>query len=470
MNSNMSGPIFYVCNDPERALGLETTIEDFHIVCIDNSPFIKAARKVGVKIFSLAEIEENPNPVYRSSAKLLENPKVQAYINKNTPKGEIPNIVVFKVSLKIEKVCREEGYKLLNTTSALNKKFELKISQYNNLNNLIAFFPRTIISTLGKITYSELKRKLGENFVIQYNRGHTGKNTIFIENEKQYMRERKKFPNRLARIAKYIEGEMYTMNMCVTRFGMVYGGLSYQITGVEELTSKKGGTVGNDWLYPEKLRENTHNQIRDILNKLQITLYNSGYRGMVGIDLAVTKRQRVYLIEVNARQPASTSIHTKLMLNEEFIPLQAFHFAEFLFEEDNVKYMKFLNKYFNKGLVEQNVVRYIVEQNKLAMIPIEAAQVSVRNTTSKRKQIKENIEQGLYVYNKKFVKTGEGYNIQDIIPGEYLVLATRKNQLVSPDNEIARIQCLEGLIDEDCKIQKKFNRIIRQTNNKIKIK
>jgi len=470
MDLKTNGPIFYICNDPERALGLELVVEDFHIVCIDNSPFIRTARKAGVKIFSLAEINENPNPIYRSSAKLLENTKVQEYINKNTPKGEIPNIVVFKVSLKIEKICREKGYKLLNTTSALNKKFELKISQYNNLNNLISFFPKTIISTLGKVTYSELKRKLGENFVIQYNRGHTGKSTIFIENEKQYIKERKKFPNRLARIAKHIEGDMYTMNMCVTRFGMVYGGLSYQITGVKELTSKKGGTVGNDWLYPRNLRSNAYNQIQDILNKLQDTLYNSGYKGMVGIDLAITKRQRVYLIEVNARQPASTSIHTKLMLNEEFIPLQAFHFAEFLFEE-NLKYMKFLNKYFNKGLIEQNIEKYIVEQNKLSMLPIEAAQISVRNTTSKRKKITENIEQGLYVYNnKEFIKTGEGHSIQDIIPGEYLVLTTRREQLVSPDNEIARIQCLEGLIDEGGKIQKKFSKIIKQINSKIKIK
>jgi glutathione synthase/RimK-type ligase-like ATP-grasp enzyme len=469
MDADLKKAIFFVCNDPERALGLENVIENFHIICTDNSPWLKVAKENDIKFFSLAQKEEKANPVFRNSSKLLENKEVQAYIKKNTPRGTKAQIMVFKVSLRVEEICEKLGYKLLNTTSALNKKFELKISQYNDLKTLVSFFPKTIITTLNKVTYSQLKRKLGEKIVLQYNRGHTGNSTVFVNDEKDFTKERKSFPNRLARIAEYVEGDIYTLNACVTRFGIVYGGISQQITGIEELTSKEGGTVGNDWQVTEKITKKAHFQIKEILERLHKELFNAGYKGLFGVDLVITKRQRVYLIEINSRQPASIPMHTKLMLNEEFIPLQAFHIAEFLCEE-NASYIRFLNKYFHKGLAETNISRYIEEQNKLSLIPIEASQIFLRNTKKYKQKILKNLEQGVYVYNEgTFTKTGEGYNIQDIIPGEYLILSTQIEQYVSPDHEVLRIQCLENALDEKGKIKKKMKKIISKANKKIRL-
>jgi hypothetical protein len=469
MEGDLNKTIFFLCNDPERALGLENILENFHIVCIDNNPFLEILEERKIKYFSLAQEEENANPIFRSSSKLLENPKVQQYIKKHTPKGTKPQIMVFKISFQLEKICKKLGYEILNTTSALNKKFELKISQYNNLKSLVSFFPKTIITTLNKVTYAQLKKNLGEKIVIQYNRGHTGNSTVFVKNEKDFLQERKKFPNRLARIAEFIEGEIYTLNACVTRFGIVYGGISQQITGVEELTSREGGTVGNDWKSSEKFTKKAHFQIKEILERLQKELFKAGYLGLFGIDLILTKRQRVYLIELNSRQPASTPMHTKLMLSEEFIPLQAFHIAEFLCKE-NSTYARFLNKYFHKGLAETNISKYIIEQNKLAIIPIDASQIFLRNTKNYKQTIQKNLEQGIYVYLEgTFKKTGQGYNIQDIIPGEYLILSTQIDQNVNTDNEILRIQCLENALDEKGKIKKKIKKILSRINKKVKL-
>lgn len=467
MNYESTKPIFFVCNDPERALGLEHIIENYHIICSDDNPFIQIAKERGIQIFSLAKIEGKTNPIFRNSNRLLKHKKVQEYIKKNTPKNEKPNIIVFKVSLQIEKTCAKLNYNLLNTTSALNKRFELKISQYNNLKNLGSFFPKTIISTLGNTTYSKLKNKLGEKIVIQYNRGHTGNSTIFINNEKEYIKQKRKYRNRLARIAEYIQGDVYTLNACITRFGIVYGGISFQITGIEGLTSKEGGTVGNDWKYPEKISPKNHKQIKEILSRLEKSLISQKYKGLFGIDFIITPKQRIYLIELNARQPASTPIHTKLMLNEEFIPLQAFHLAEFLFKE-NAEYIRFLNKYFHKGIADTNITRYIQEQNKLATIPIDAAQIFFRNISNKREKISQNIQQGIYTYhNERLTKTGQGYNIQDIIPEEHLILATKQGQIVSPDSEIARIQNLKGIITKEGKLKKHIQKIIKKVNKKI---
>jgi len=351
----------------------------------------------------------------------------------------------------------------------INKRFELKISQYNSLKTLNSCFPKTIISTLNDTTYSKLKNKLGEKMVIQYNRGHTGNNTFFIENDKDFAKQKKKFRNRLARIAQFVEGDVYTLNACITRFGIIYGGISYQITGVEGLTSKKGGTIGNDWKYPEKIPPKNVKKMKEILLKLEKEMLSSGYRGMLGVDFIITPKQKIYLIEINARQPASTPMHTKLMLNEEFIPLQAFHFAEFLFKE-NSGYIRFLNRYFHKGLADTNISRYIEEQNKLAVIPIDASQIFLRNTENSKQKIAENIKQGIYMkYEKRLVKTGEGYNIQDIIPGEYLILSTKLGQFVSPDYEIARIQVLEGIITDRGKLKKEMQKVLEEVSKNIKM-
>ncbi len=469
MNEENKSPIFFVCNDPERALGLENVLDDYHIVCTDNNPFLKTAKEKNVKFFSLAKEEKKANPIFRNSNKLLQHHEVQKYIEENTPKDIKPNIIVFKVSLQIEKTCEKLGYNLLNTTSALNKKFELKISQYNSLKTLQTCFPKTIISTLNNTTFSKLKKALGEKMVIQYNRGHTGNSTVFIENEKDYVREKKKFRNRLARIAQYIEGDVYTLNACITRFGIVYGGISYQITGIEEFTSKKGGTIGNDWQYPEKITKKNQNKIKEMLSKLEKELLAKGYKGMFGVDFIITPKEKIHLIEINARQPASTPMHTKLMLNEEFIPLQAFHFAEFLYKE-NSGYIRFLNKYFHKGLSEKDISRYIEEQNKLAVLPIEASQIFLRNTTRFRQKIKNNIEQGIYTYNnKKLTQTSKGYNIQDIIPPEYLALSTKEGQYVSSDYEIARVQTLDGIITPKGKLKRNIKTILKKINKKIEL-
>ncbi len=465
----LNKPIFFVCNDPERALGLENIIGGYHIVCSDDNPLLDVAIEKGINVFSLAREEKKPNPIFRNSNKILQNAKVQEYIRRNTPGDAKPNIIVFKVSLQIEKTCEKLGYKLLNTTSALNKRFELKISQYNSLKTLQSFFPKTIISTLNKTNYSKLKEKLGDKMVIQYNRGHTGNNTFFIENEKDYRKEREKYSNRLARIAEFVQGDVYTLNACVTRFGIVYGGISYQITGIKEFTSKKGGTIGNDWQYPEKISQKNQKHIQEILKKIEAELLSVGYKGMLGVDFIITPKERIYLIEINARQPASTPMHTKLMLNEEFIPLQAFHIAEFLFEQDT-PYIRFLNRYFHKGLANKNIQRYIEEQNKLAIIPIDASQIFIRNTKKSKQKVSENIEQGIYMQHAdRFIRTGEGYNIQDIIPGEYLVLATKEGQLVSPDHEIARIQTLDGIVTKEGELKKDLKKVLEKINKNIKM-
>jgi len=476
MNINKGESVFFICNDPERALGLEDVLDNFHIVCIDDNQIIDYMLARGLKVFSLEREIGKLNPIFRNSNKLLQQEIVQKYISDNS-EGP-PNVIFFKIAPNIERTCQGLGYNILNTTSDLNRKFELKISQFEALKDSNVNFPATKICILGECEYEDLITELGESIVLQYDRGHTGTSTIFIQNKVQLDAEKEKFPKRMVRISKKIEGDAWTINACVTRFGIAYGGLSYQITGIPEITSQPGGTVGNDWTLSCRLESESINQIEDITNAVGEKMRASGFKGLFGLDFVVDEEGKVFLIEVNARQPASTGMHTKLMLSAGIIPLQAFHIAEFLFDNEG-DYLDFLRR-ISPDFPMNNFVEYLNEQNKEAIKPIHASQIIARNTSNKDAFIDGDFKPGIYVYGsdslrdavgkkkgehlitysldddggKKLFQLRSGYSIRDVRSDEgFVVLAIGSGHEVSSGNEIFRIQAPFSLLDMQGKLR-----------------
>lgn len=446
--------IFFVCNDFERALGLELLLPNFHIVCIDYNHGIEVARKAGAKIFCLEESLGSKNPIYRNSNRLLNVHEVQDYIKKNTTDGETPNVMFFKIAPNIEQTCKQLGYKILNTTADLNQMFELKLSQYEKLGHDPDIrFPETVIDQLSKMTYEKLVEKLGSPFVIQYDRGHTGSSTVFVERKETFEEEKKLFPLRYAKFSKKIDGDAWTLNACVARDGILYGGLSYQITGITECTSKKGGTVGNDWTVSDCLSENTLNQIKKITTRSGEIMKANGFRGLYGLDFIVDPTGEVYLIEINARQPASTGMHTKLLLQDEKMPLQMFHIAEFLYAADDDAYYEFLNKFCCKMLNRANAIDVIAAQNEIAVEPISACQILMRNRSKDDIHANLPFNTGVYTYdpiNKKITFVRDGYCVAQLYEKtEFLLLLADEGRVISPEIEIGRIQSKTSLLDQD---------------------
>lgn len=433
-------PLFFICNDFERALGLEKLLENYHIVCIDNNTALSSL-KSHTKVFCLEEELGKTNPIFRNSNKLLTTTEVIEYIKSHSDK-DIPNLIFFKIAPNIEQTCKENEFKILNTTSEMNRMFENKLSQYEILNPL-GFFPKSKISILKNETYSNLSKQFGSPFVIQYDRGHTGSGTVFIANEVAYKKEQELFPQREAKFSEFINGDAWTLNACVTRSGIAYGGLCYQITGIPECTSKKGGTVGNDWSKVSELKEEVVEQIQNITEQTGKLMQKRGYRGLYGLDLVIDKSNKVYLIEINARQPASTGMHTKLMLKNNQIPLQLLHIAEFLFSEDDILFLEFINKILKTNIKTIEELSFkLTEQNNFAIKPINASQLIIRNSQDFPIKIRSEFRSGIYKWsNKKLGFIRNGYSIEDIISeNEMLILAPVQNRIINPENEIGRIQ------------------------------
>ncbi|MCF6276384.1 MAG: ATP-grasp domain-containing protein [Candidatus Magasanikbacteria bacterium] len=293
----LTNPIVYVSRDIERALGFDINTTNYYIISNDSN-------------FATKTKEDRENVLLIKNEKildtyeLLQNPEVVEFVNKFSN----PQILVFKNTIQIERICTEKNWTLLNPPAELVNRVEQKISQVEWLGDLSKFLPKHKIELCGDLKWNE------ENFILQFNRSHTGSGTILVESAKQLIEIKEKFPKREARITKYIDGSLFTNNNSVTKNGILFGNISYQITGLASFTKQKFATIGNDWGFANTfLNEEQKTDFFKIAKEVGEKLQKDGWSGLFGIDVILEKETgKMYLIEINARQPASTTFESTL--------------------------------------------------------------------------------------------------------------------------------------------------------------
>lgn len=292
-----STTVIYVTRDSERALGLPRGYKNYYIVT-NQSP---QAKKTGPYVKNILYIKEKAK---LDTAKLLEHPKTVAFISKQ----KNAHILVFKSTTQIEKICHRHGWKLLNPPAALATQIEEKISQLTWLGPLTVYLPPHKVITCKQLTWS------GTPYIIQFNHAHTGSGTTLIEHKNQIIELQNTFPNREVRVTEYITGPAFTSNNVVWGKNVLCGNSNYQITGLPPFTTGRFATVGNDWELPNRiLTKKQITTITTIAKAVGKQLVISGWKGLFGIDVIVdAKTGKVYLIEINARQPASTTYESEL--------------------------------------------------------------------------------------------------------------------------------------------------------------
>ena len=288
-------PIFYICRDIERALGLYPEFPGY-IIITNTSPFSVQLAK---KYRQIVLIKEKKN---LDTWQLLEHPRTK----KNIKRGD--HILVFKNTPQIEQLCRKNGWKLLNPTAKLAGEVEEKISQVKWLGPLKKYLPPCRITIGKKIKWT------GRKFILQFNRSHTGSGTLLVSSRKQLKEIQEKFPQREVRITEYIPGPLFTNNNIVWDDKVLTGNINYQITGLKPFTDSPFATIGNDWALPHKILSNKQiKQYNKIATAVGRRLKKSGWKGLFGIDVVRhAKTGKLYLLEINARQPASTSYESQL--------------------------------------------------------------------------------------------------------------------------------------------------------------
>lgn len=273
-------------------------------------------------------------------------------------------MLVFKNTAQIEKICEEKKWVLLNPSAKTAGTVEEKISQVSWLGPLANFLPNHKIEICKNINWR------WKNFIIQFNRSHTGSGTILVDSKEKLEEIKNKFPMREARIVDYIKGPLFTNNNIVWGNKILVGNINYQITGISPFTDNPFATIGNDWALPNKiLSKEQIKEYRKIVTAVGKKLKKHGWKGLFGIDVVLDESSnKLYLIEINARQPASTAFESTLQMQNANGGITTFeaHLASLL-ELDTKNYE--LAKITDGAQIVQRVTQRI---DKLRMPKIES--------------------------------------------------------------------------------------------------
>lgn len=309
MNIDLTKSIVYVTRDIERALGIQPGTKPgqrdgagYFIVSNDTDHGREVAALHPEHVLLVA----NPSGALFDTHELLALPETQSFIA-----AAQADVLVFQNNARIERICAEKRLKLLNPSAATAKRVEEKISQVEWLGDDASLLPAHNVSLAKDVRFA------GKKFVLQFNHAHTGEGTYVIDSEDALGALQEKFPNRECRITDFIDGPVFTVNAVVAenRVGtIIVGNPSYQITGLTPFTDLPFSTIGNDWDLPrEPEYENAARAVIRLANTVGVRLARSGWLGLFGIDAVFDPASgSTYLLEINARQPASATFESKL--------------------------------------------------------------------------------------------------------------------------------------------------------------
>lgn len=189
-------------------------------------------------------------------------------------------------------------------------------------------------------SYRDLTDRFDGPFMLQDEDSSGSKGTYAIKSQDDYVdaiKSLKKFSRGRTIVAsKFIKGQVSSIQVCITKYGIFSGGMQRQLLDSKYLTNNKldgatkwcGGEVGTD--YPDIVKH----QAREIASVVGSELASHGYKGVFGIDLIVTPENEVYTIEINARLTGYSHIISDMQLIEGKIPFMLLHALEL----GNLKY------------------------------------------------------------------------------------------------------------------------------------
>ena len=307
--------ILYVTRDIERALGMEPS-ETYQIIA-NKTAYAVSIQKKYPDFVHLVDSDKKDDS-------LLDTWEILEYIANHPTefsifnvKGQIPHILVFKNISKIEEICKKNGWTLLNPSSVLAEKIENKMTQVEYLGTLgEKYLPPHALKLTKDIIWEK------KPLVVQWAHSHTGLGTTVINSNDELKSIKEKFPERMARVSAFVNGPSFTMNVTVgapaetvgVASHISLGNISYQITGIPQFTENPFTTIGNDWSLTHSLLNETEIAfIETMAGEIATKLLADGWKGLFGIDvMRDDELDKIYLIEINARQPASTTYESQL--------------------------------------------------------------------------------------------------------------------------------------------------------------
>ncbi len=439
-------PLIYFCREAERALGFEHQIHNYYICCVEDNYIVDQMLKSGVNVFCAQKYGINLSS--NTTSQLVSHPKVVEWIKTIASEGFYAQtfLPTNSIAFHIHKL----GGTLLGNPYSLNQLFENKISSFNVLSAGSITLPPTVVGEISHLTISKIENIVGNNPVVQFEKGHTGSSTYFIKTSEDFEKFKLQKAGNTAKVSKRLSGIPYTVNGCITDAGNFVGPLQYQITGVTELTDGEGSTVGNDF---SLANNETHRKLvfEEFVKALNI-MQQKGYRGICGADFIV-EGSNAYLIEINARQTANIPFQTQLETasdsgNPSMVLIQL---AQFL----SINLAEIFKTYKQMNLVEGSQVFLRSKfQNTLVKLEPKSGIYRLQSDNSAFEwsnsgpEMKEGV---IYLdedSDKPLIWQKDAYRIDKYSDAGFLILFQRKGTLKNKYDELCRIQFKEGIIDK----------------------
>ncbi|MEO6728775.1 MAG: ATP-grasp domain-containing protein [Candidatus Dojkabacteria bacterium] len=433
-------PLFFFSRDAERSLGLENVLDNYYIAAVESNYVSHSLKKL--KENNIKTTQEHDEILKNDSTlELVKNAKVQEWIKQHAPNKFYAQF--FHFNQPAVRVMEGLGGTVLNISADLNRKFEGKLSQYKVFEENSIPTPKSLVANISDVSWASLSTDLGSlKFVVQEDRAHTGIGTHFLENEGDFLLLQKALDGNIVRISQMVDGNSYTINGCVTKKGVFVAGLQYQITGIRDLTPGKGSTIGNDWTHGYRsVTPEMRIALFDITKKIGEIMQKDNYRGLYGIDLVVDG-DKFFVIEINARQTANIPLQTKLELNQNQVPLALINLAEWLDIDFDIEAYTQLQEIEGSQIFLRSKTDgfTIKDQLKSGIYRLQSDNAAAKRIAE---QGEWTMDQVIYIdeeQDKPLIWQKDGYSIDFIEAGGFVLLCQKKGQTRNKFDEVARMQ------------------------------
>ncbi|MCA9392125.1 ATP-grasp domain-containing protein [candidate division WWE3 bacterium] len=438
-------PIFFIVNDPLRAVGLEKKYPNLHIVCIDYNEIVDWLVNDGVKVFCLEKELGTQNEMFRNTRDLLTRDEVVDYILTNS--NDVVGLVFFKPMIGIEDalsrtvLSSKRQVKLLHPDSKLASKLENKIFFHELLEKHRIKHPRSFIKSLSSVSHDEVIGKFPNGYVIQFARGWFGNATYFITAKDELVSLQKDNRDRIVKISEYVPSTVLTNNIVVAKSQTYQTYPFLQITDQSgELSRYRGSTVGNHWVGADAMPFNNPlavvEEVRNLTEMLGEVLRSQGYSGFAGLDFLVSEEDEVFVQEINPRFTASAEMITQMEMARFGNSLQSLHFGLFG---------------FNVSQKDPNPATFFEA--------LSGVRVVARNTGTEELVIGTKFDNGVYsLSSESFDHVRAGYDVASLADKEAIIYTASKNRRVNTDQEIIQLQSLTLTKDEALQQVKKIKK------------
>jgi hypothetical protein len=316
--------LVYAGLDPNHALGLDRLVPGCRLATFDRSPALELLRESGTSTYSPPAAFHDAAPS-RSTVALLSEEGAARFV------GEVgePNLLVFKTSHSLERLCARRGWRLLASQAKTSRKWENKLRFQELAAEVGVRTPRSVVADLRTLDFATATSAVGLPFVLQSAYGYGGRRTYLVADSRAYAAVGAAGLPPNCRLTEYVPGVPTTVNACVTAVGVAVGPEIVQLTGIPQLTPYELGSCGNDWA-GASAHGYAVGDIASAVRRIGLAMAEHGFLGIFGVDLVRDRSGRPHVIEVNPRLVASIAMHTQLEMSAGRLPLLARHLLAFL--------------------------------------------------------------------------------------------------------------------------------------------